>query len=316
MPLPAPVRPLTLEMAEAGLTAAERHAQEMEAMFLIAQRQRQEMLAEHADLLNRNAALQKKLGSRRKSSVGGHSNLGSIATARESSSAGSSSHTNVLVSSSGGSSSSVAATEGSKPSPFDAEIDAEVYDWVCEITKLSDVAVPGWRVCYSERFFASMTEEDQRLVMGMESVSIPRKARRNSREGPRVSSDEEEGTVEGDGGWDGAVVAVLGLFDKGKTFVLNRLTDSNLPSGKKVSTKGLSFKHVDVEGTKFVVLDSEGSYAPVKVENELSVVEKELSERFIQDVCSGLQPPNLVPTRRRPSILPTCIADVLRTGNL
>ena len=32
-----------------------------------------------------------------------------------------------------------------------------------------------------------------------------------------------------------------------------------------MSTKGLSFKHVDVDGTKFVVLDSEGSYAPVKV---------------------------------------------------
>ena len=55
-----------------------------------------------------------------------------------------------------------------------------------------------------------------------------------------------------------------------------------------MSTKGLSFKHVDVEGTKFVVLDSEGSYAPVKVENELSVVEKELSERFIQDVIFEL----------------------------
>ena len=32
-----------------------------------------------------------------------------------------------------------------------------------------------------------------------------------------------------------------------------------------MSTKGLSFKHVDVEGTKFIILDSEGSYAPVKV---------------------------------------------------
>ena len=148
--------------------------------------------------------------------------------------------------------------------------------------------------------------------------------------------DAADGGGQGDGGsvdrgkvgWDGAVVAVLGLFDKGKTFVLNQLTESDLPSGKKVSTKGLSFKHVDVEGTKFVVLDSEGSYAPVKVgwggampagmcvcwararwlciwlqaiapylvcshcmvhwqvENELSVVEKELSERFIQ-VCEA-----------------------------
>lgn len=28
-------------------------------------------------------------------------------------------------------------------------------------------------------------------------------------------------------------MAVLGLYDKGKTFVLNNLTESKLPSGKK-----------------------------------------------------------------------------------
>jgi hypothetical protein len=42
-------------------------------------------------------------------------------------------------------------------------------------------------------------------------------------------------------------VAVVGLYDKGKTFVLNNLTSSNLPSGKKVTTKGVSFKHVNVD---------------------------------------------------------------------
>jgi hypothetical protein len=35
---------------------------------------------------------------------------------------------------------------------------------------------------------------------------------------------------------------VVGLYDKGKTFVLNQITNSNLPSGKKITTKGLSFK--------------------------------------------------------------------------
>ena len=39
-------------------------------------------------------------------------------------------------------------------------------------------------------------------------------------------------------GWQGAVVAVLGLYDKGKTFILNHLTDQKLPSGKKVGTEG------------------------------------------------------------------------------
>ena len=45
-----------------------------------------------------------------------------------------------------------------------------------------------------------------------------------------------------------------------------------------MATKGLSFKHVEVSGgTKFILLDSEGSFSPVKVSNELSVVEKEIS---------------------------------------
>jgi len=52
------------------------------------------------------------------------------------------------------------------------------------------------------------------------------------------------------GGWDGATVAVVGLYDKGKTFVLNNLTQSNLPSGKKVNTKGISFKVISF---KFIV---------------------------------------------------------------
>ena len=43
---------------------------------------------------------------------------------------------------------------------------------------------------------------------------------------------------------EGAIVAVIGLFDKGKTFILNKLTNENLPSSKKVNTKGLSLKNV------------------------------------------------------------------------
>jgi len=52
-----------------------------------------------------------------------------------------------------------------------------------------------------------------------------------------------------------------------------------------VATKGLSFKHVEVSGgTKFILLDSEGSFSPVKVSNELSVVEKEATELFLQEL--------------------------------
>lgn len=80
-------------------------------------------------------------------------------------------------------------------------------------------------------------------------------------------------------------MAVVGLYDKGKTFVLNNLSSSNLPSGKKVNTKGLSFKYVDIdEGTKLILLDTAGSYSPVKVIDNQSIIEREATEHFILEL--------------------------------
>ncbi|CAE7033461.1 unnamed protein product, partial [Symbiodinium sp. CCMP2456] len=41
------------------------------------------------------------------------------------------------------------------------------------------------------------------------------------------------------------IVAVVGLFDKGKTFLINKLFGVNLPSGKLHTTKGLSFLWIE-----------------------------------------------------------------------
>lgn len=337
---------LTLSEAAARLQRLEQHAQEMEAMYLLAQRTRAGLLARHAQLLEENDLLHKRLGARRMA--------GSATSTRH----------RAAISASGATGESLQGCDGSSlvaTQPVEQtkeqlnstrrvskEADPNeltVYDWVCEITKLSDVGTVGWMLRYSEAFLTSLTEEERRYVMGTEPVTF--KPRRDpGEEGERGSAsggEDDAGEIEGASGsrygsgdaeggsgrlddaagWDGAVVAVLGLFDKGKTFVLNHLTDLELPSGKKVtaantlgwaqylvglacmhlhsctctgmyfpthilvcyamhthtvntprliefamvqvSTKGLSFKHVDVEGTRFVVLDSEGSYAPVKV---------------------------------------------------
>ena len=58
-----------------------------------------------------------------------------------------------------------------------------------------------------------------------------------------------------------------------------------LPSGKKVNTKGLSFKLVRMENaTNIILLDTAGSYSPVKITNEMSVIEKENTEFFLTDL--------------------------------
>ena len=105
----------------------------------------------------------------------------------------------------------------------------------------------GWRIEFSEAFLRGLDDATQEHLLSGRPWSTP-----DGKGKPPPM------------GWQGAVVAVLGLYDKGKTFVLNHLTESKLPSGKKVSTKGLSFKHVMIDGgTRFILLDSEGSYSPV-----------------------------------------------------
>eukprot|EP00472_Partenskyella_glossopodia_P010412 CAMPEP_0197518342 /NCGR_PEP_ID=MMETSP1318-20131121/3516_1 /TAXON_ID=552666 /ORGANISM="Partenskyella glossopodia, Strain RCC365" /LENGTH=564 /DNA_ID=CAMNT_0043068611 /DNA_START=54 /DNA_END=1748 /DNA_ORIENTATION=+ len=122
----------------------------------------------------------------------------------------------------------------------------DVYDWVIDIEYLSDLAKNGWKVERSKKFLTEQT----------------------------LKIDD----------WNGAIIAVVGLYDKGKTFLLNQITGANLPSGRKVRTKGLSFKHMEVDGMKFCLLDSAGSNTPVRVENEFSVYQKEVTEHFILDI--------------------------------
>eukprot|EP01006_Ploeotia_vitrea_P043062 TRINITY_DN66689_c2_g1_i1.p1 TRINITY_DN66689_c2_g1~~TRINITY_DN66689_c2_g1_i1.p1 ORF type:complete len:585 (-),score=325.36 TRINITY_DN66689_c2_g1_i1:63-1817(-) len=142
----------------------------------------------------------------------------------------------------------------------------DVYDWVVDIVLLGDLAKEGWKVAFSQKFYEHMknTGKMQEALMGV------------------------DGEAQGSMNWNGAVIAVVGLYDKGKTFVLNQITKANLPSGKKVSTKGLSFKHVSVDESDFVLLDSAGSYSPVKVVDELSVAQKEATELFLLDLIFDL----------------------------
>lgn len=81
------------------------------------------------------------------------------------------------------------------------------------------------------------------------------------------------------------IVAFLGLYDKGKTFVMNSLINTNLPSEKKVKSHGLSLKTTNIENeTQVLYIDTMGAYTPVEIIDENSIDDKELMESLILEV--------------------------------
>ena len=62
-------------------------------------------------------------------------------------------------------------------------------------------------------------------------------------------------------------IGIVGNINKGKSFILSKISKIKLPTGTSISTKGLSIKYPDLEGgfenRKFILLDSAGFETPV-----------------------------------------------------
>ena len=75
-------------------------------------------------------------------------------------------------------------------------------------------------------------------------------------------------------------IGVIGNANKGKSFLLSKISQIDLPSGTNIRTEGLSIKYPDnlekYANRKIVLLDSAGLETPVLNEND----EKEESNLF------------------------------------
>eukprot|EP00475_Leptophrys_vorax_P034863 TRINITY_DN5681_c0_g1_i1.p1 TRINITY_DN5681_c0_g1~~TRINITY_DN5681_c0_g1_i1.p1 ORF type:complete len:574 (-),score=150.91 TRINITY_DN5681_c0_g1_i1:105-1826(-) len=113
--------------------------------------------------------------------------------------------------------------------PGKAPIVSEAYDVVVNISSLANLVDPNYR-CW-------------------EIVFNP-------------SSDEAKVML--DTGFTGSITAVVGLYNKGKTWFFNRLAETYLPEGYDVTTEGLSFKKANSLESVLLV-DSVGRHSPVRV---------------------------------------------------
>lgn len=76
--------------------------------------------------------------------------------------------------------------------------------------------------------------------------------------------------------------SILGQYDRGKTFLLDKLTNNRFGSGKKVDTAGISFKDTQIKDKFVVFADTPGFNSPLNSSNHDSL-EKKLTETFVQE---------------------------------
>ena len=66
-------------------------------------------------------------------------------------------------------------------------------------------------------------------------------------------------------------IGVIGNANKGKSFILSKISEIELPTGTSIKTEGLSIKYPELEKykeRKIVLLDSAGLETPVLNEND------------------------------------------------
>ena len=84
------------------------------------------------------------------------------------------------------------------------------------------------------------------------------------------------------------IVAVVGLFDKGKTWLTNKLFGVDLPSGKLHTTRGLSF--LWIEKRRMLVLDSAGVQSTVSYQKQAvdAILDAQTTESLMFEIISRI----------------------------
>ena len=86
-------------------------------------------------------------------------------------------------------------------------------------------------------------------------------------------------------------IGVIGNANKGKSFILSKLSKINLPSGTSIRTEGLSIKYPDLEdfkNRKIVLLDSIGLETPILRENNVLINKEYFKEKSRENLMTEL----------------------------
>ena len=126
---------------------------------------------------------------------------------------------------------------------------ADFYDFVVEIDMFKDVLEGGWKVLKGE---TGNTCEDSSMLT------------RNIR------------------------FVIVGNFKRGKTWLLQKISDADFPSSETTHTPGLCFKTLEIQSKEVMLIDTKGENTPLNVVSSERLNDKKAEESFLRDIVSQL----------------------------
>jgi len=84
--------------------------------------------------------------------------------------------------------------------------------------------------------------------------------------------------------WNESSIGIIGLYNKGKTFILNKITGLAFESGNAVNTIGLSMKFFNLNNenntSKHIIFDTAGMNSPINLLEELEKEKKKIYNKM------------------------------------
>ena len=128
------------------------------------------------------------------------------------------------------------------------------YDLVLKTTTFEKLSTQGWKL--------KIKDENTAAWFSSSVLKMREEDRRKERKATTWKAGQVQATDLAEGNY--AIVAIMGFYDRGKTWVLNKLMDKSFPSSKKIATEGLSFSlTTSPSQTKWLILDTAGFGSPV-----------------------------------------------------
>ena len=141
----------------------------------------------------------------------------------------------------------------------------QFYDVVIDTKSFEDLGSSGWNVQMSKAAQELLDEYDKKKVIEelQQAIKSSKKIKDPQEKEKKIKEIEEKAYTKYDQ-WttqDRPVIGVTGEKNKGKTFILSKITGVTLPVGHTIITKGISAKYIGNETTRYTFLDTVGCSA-------------------------------------------------------